>query len=137
MRRFDDGERLVEGTPIPEFNDQPLSQTYPTGLVQGPKLHLGSYQGAGGDAGQGLPTKFHYADLDLATLADGWHRLTVVCDGTKSDFYVDSALRGTGLASKTDVYAVGNQPLGHHRFGALAGFALYDFAVDPTQLPDW
>ena len=72
-----------------------------------------------------------------ATLNDGWHRLTVVSNGTLASYYVDQQPAGFGLASKTDVYAVGNQQYGHHRFGGLAGFALYNFAVEVTDLPDW
>lgn len=43
----------------------------------------------------------------------GWHRLVVVCDGSTSTFYVDGTSVGSGAASDTDIYTVGNQPLGN------------------------
>lgn len=53
----------------------------------------------------------------------------VVCNGTASSFYIDGADAGAGAASKTDIYAIGNQPLGGQPFGTIAGLRLYDHAL--------
>ena len=53
----------------------------------------------------------------------------VVCDGTASTFYIDGAEVGTGAPSKTDIYTIGNQPLGGQAFGAIAALQLYDHAL--------
>ena len=62
-------------------------------------------------------------------VAVGWHRLVVVCNGTASLFYIDGEEVGTGAPSSTDIYTIGNQPLGGHPFGAIAGFSVYDHAI--------
>ena len=123
------------------------SQTYFTGLVPGSKLTLGTYTGAGGDAGAGLPkalTGPAIDDFNFAKLKDGWHRLSVVCDGSKSTFYVDGTSVGEGKASSTELYAIGNTVsvsddgkvlAGRNHFGTVAEFTLYDMALSQDQFP--
>ena len=52
-----------------------------------------------------------------------------VCNGTSTSFYIDGEDVGAGAASKTDIYTVGNQPLGGQPFGTIAGLRLYDHAI--------
>jgi hypothetical protein len=140
----------VARTAVPSTNkkvDRPKrvgKQTYFTQLVQGKKLHMGSYKGMGNDAGSGLPSSFQDTGFDLgdATKAKpGWHRLTVVCDGIISKFYLDGQYKGKGFASKSDIFAAGNQQPrkgrkpGNQRFGVIAGFSVYDQELPLSKLP--
>lgn len=53
----------------------------------------------------------------------------VVCNGTATSFYIDGEDAGVGAPSKTDIYTIGNQPLGGQPFGAIAALHLYDHAL--------
>ena len=59
----------------------------------------------------------------------------VVCDGTASIFYINGTEVGRGAPPKTDIYTIGNQPLGNQTWGAIAGLQIYDHAVPLSLLP--
>ena len=77
--------------------------------------------------------------IDMSSLSDGWHRLTVAADGSATTFYVDSVQAGSyPQASESDFYAVGNfqgsTAQNPQNWGYMRHLRIYDGAFAPADL---
>ena len=90
---------------------------------------LGSYDNVGGSG-------FQDTGFDVASLDDGWHRLTVAAGGGTATFYIDGEAVGDhATVSTSDFFAVGNYQGGNQQWGYLHQFRIYSGTNAPGELP--
>jgi hypothetical protein len=99
-------------------------------IIAQDQTSLGSWSGGGDGA-------FTDTGFDITSLADGWHRLTVVAGEGTVTFYADGAAVGShSVVSQTDFFAIGNWQGGGQPWGYMYGFRIYDEAIPPSELED-
>eukprot|EP00055_Hartaetosiga_balthica_P015057 m.86623 g.86623 ORF g.86623 m.86623 type:complete len:3056 (+) comp8766_c1_seq2:90-9257(+) len=78
---------------------------------------------------------FTSTQTDLSLLSDGWHRLTVISDGSTVSYFVDGENSGAHDTLADDFVNYIGTYAGYQPWGHLHKFRVFDDAVDPIALP--
>ena len=75
------------------------------------------------------------AGIRLDSLSAGWHRMTVVSEGTSTKFYIDAEpVQNVERVLSSQIYSIGNYKDMNMPFGPMAQFRLYDYALTADEV---